>query len=59
MIIPYGINPIIYLKKKEWKRIGYCFNNKLHRLKLKIFSKLMNEPDFDELQEVFIHKSDI
>lgn len=38
---------------------GYCFNNDLHRLKVKIFSKLMNEPDFDELQEVLILPSDL
>jgi len=40
------------------KIIGYCFNNNLHRLRFKIFSKLMNEPDFDELQEVILNKSE-
>lgn len=39
--------------------LGYCFNNKFHRLKIKIFSKIMNEPDFDELQEVIINQSDL
>jgi len=38
---------------------GYCFNNRLHRLKIKIYSKLMNEPDFDELQEIIIKQSDL
>lgn len=38
---------------------GYCFNNRLHRLKFKIYSKLMKEPDFDELQEIIIRPSDI
>lgn len=38
---------------------GYCFNNRLHRLKLKIYSKLMKEPDFDELQEIIVKPSDI
>jgi len=37
---------------------GYCYNNKLHRLKIKIYSKLMDEPDFDELQEVIVLRSD-
>lgn len=37
---------------------GYCFNNRLHRLKIKIYSKLMNEPDFEELQEIVIGKSE-
>lgn len=38
---------------------GYCFNNKIHKLKVKIYSKLMNEPDFDELQEIIIQNSDL
>ena len=38
---------------------GYCFNNKLHRLKMRIYSKLMKEPDFDELQEIIIRESDL
>lgn len=38
---------------------GYCFNNDIHRLKIKIFSKLMKEPDFDELQEIVVKKSDL
>jgi len=41
------------------KIIGYCFNNQLHRLRFNILSKLMNEPDFDELQEVILNKSDL
>ena len=36
---------------------GYCYN-KFHRLKIKIYSKLMNEPDFDELQELIINQSE-
>ena len=39
------------------KILAYCYNNKLHRLKVRIYSKLMNEPDFDELQEVIINES--
>ena len=38
---------------------GYCFNNRIHRLKLTIYSKLMNEPDFEEIQEIIIRESDI
>jgi DNA-directed RNA polymerase subunit RPC12/RpoP len=41
------------------KIIGYCFNIRLHRLRFKIFSKLLNEPDFEELQEVILNKSDL
>lgn len=37
---------------------GYCFNNEKHRLKINIFSKLLQEPDFEELQEVIIRQSD-
>ena len=37
---------------------GYCFNNRFHRLNLKFYSKLMQEPDFDELQEILIKKSE-
>lgn len=35
---------------------GYCYNNDKHRLKINIFAKLMQEPDFDELQEVILHE---
>jgi len=54
---------LFFYKKGSYQRSGkiqgYCFNNKFHRLKFKIFSKLMNEPDFDELQEILIRHSDI
>ncbi len=40
------------------KILGYCYNNEKHRLKINIFSKLMSEPDFDELQEVIVKQSD-
>jgi len=40
------------------KIVGYCYNNRVHRLKIKIYSKLFGEPDFEELQEVIINESD-
>lgn len=39
------------------KILGYCYS-KVHRLKIQIFSKLFDEPDFAELQEVILRESD-
>lgn len=50
---------LFFDKKGSYQSAGkiqaYCYNNRLHRLKVRIYSKLMNEPDFDELQEVIIN----
>lgn len=39
------------------KVVGYCYGEK-HRLRVTVLSKLMQEPDFDELIEIIVEESD-